>query len=92
MPTKLPDTGMAYQASLAIAERLAKADPADAAWQRELVLSLIRISFAADPAGARMALERALAIAEALARDGKLAAAQQKLPQLIRGALEKLPK
>jgi len=83
---------MAYQASLAIAERLAKADPADAAWQRELVLSLIRISFAADPAGARTALERALAIAEALARDGKLAGPQQKLPHLIRGALEKLPK
>ena len=36
-------------------------------------------------------IEQALAIAEALARDGKLTAAQQNWPQLLRASLAKLP-
>jgi hypothetical protein len=33
-----------YQASLAIAERLAKADPGNAGWQRDLALSCGRVA------------------------------------------------
>ena len=33
---KLPEALTAYRASLAIAERLAKADPGNAGWQRDL--------------------------------------------------------
>jgi hypothetical protein len=39
----LPDALAAYQDSLAIAERLAKADPGNAPWQRDLALSHGRI-------------------------------------------------
>jgi hypothetical protein len=55
------------------------------------VVSLYSTSTASDPPRARAALREALAIAEALARDNKLTAAQQNWPQLIREALAKLP-
>jgi hypothetical protein len=48
-------------------------------------------SKASDVPRARAALLDALAIAEALAREGKLTAAQQNWPQLLRDALAKLP-
>jgi tetratricopeptide (TPR) repeat protein len=81
-----------YQAELAIAEHLAKADPNNAGWQTDLVVSLIRIGAVSAPPDARAAFERAVAILEPLARDGKLTAAQQRWPQIIRDALAKLPK
>jgi tetratricopeptide (TPR) repeat protein len=43
----------AYQASLAIAERLAKADPANAGWQRDVALSLQRTGGLAAQQGRR---------------------------------------
>ena len=50
-----------------------------------------RSASASDPPRARAALREALAIVEALAREGKLTAAQQNWPQLLRDALAKLP-
>ncbi len=71
--------------------KLAAADPGNARWQADLVLTLGRLSNVVDPPRARALLPEALAIAETLARDGKLTAAQQNWPQLIRDALAKLP-
>jgi len=40
----LPEALATYKASLAIAERLAKADPGNAGWQRPLGVASARIS------------------------------------------------
>jgi hypothetical protein len=45
------------------------------------------VSTASDPPGARAVLREALAIAETLAREGKLTAAQQGWPQALRDML-----
>ena len=42
-----------YQASLAIAERLAQADPGNADWQRDLALSYGRVAIVKAQQGAR---------------------------------------
>jgi tetratricopeptide (TPR) repeat protein len=39
----LDDARAQYRQSLAIRERLAAADPTNAAWQRELVISLVKV-------------------------------------------------
>jgi hypothetical protein len=71
--------------------RLVAADPGNAGWQGDLVIGLYKVSTASDPPRARATLREALAVVEALARDGKLPAAQQGWPQLLRDALAKLP-
>jgi hypothetical protein len=81
----------AYEEDLAIARKLAAADPGNAQWQADLVLSLYKLSTVSDPPQARAALREALAIAEALARDGKPNVAQQDWLQRLRDALAKLP-
>jgi hypothetical protein len=82
---------VAYEESLAIMRKLAAADAGNADWQIDLAISLYKIGTASDPPRAREALREALAILEALAREGKLAAAQQSWPKLLRDALAKLP-
>jgi tetratricopeptide (TPR) repeat protein len=81
----------AYEASLDVRRKLAEADPGNAGWQADLVIGLYKVSTASDPSRARAVLHEALAIAEALARDGELTAGQQNWPQLLRDALAKLP-
>ncbi len=81
----------AAEESLAIMRKLAVSDQGNAGWQADLVAGLYKLSTVVDPSGARPALREALAIAEALARDGKLTADQQDWPQRIRDALAKLP-
>jgi hypothetical protein len=54
--------------------KLAAADPG---WQADLVISLYKVSTASEPPRARAVLREALAIAETLAGEGKLSAAQQ---------------
>ena len=41
---KLPDALASYQASLAIRERLAKSDPGNAGWQRDLAVSYANLA------------------------------------------------
>ena len=81
----------AYEEGLAILRKLAAADPGNAGWQADLVVSLYKVSTAAEPSRARAVLGEALVIVETLAREGKLTAAQQSWPQLVRDALAKLP-
>ena len=61
-----------YQAALAIAERLAKADPGNAGWQRDLSVSRDKIGDVqqaqGDLAAALTSYQAALAIAERLAK------------------------
>jgi hypothetical protein len=78
-----------YEESLRIMRKLAAADPGNANW--DLAVSLYKVSTVADVPRARTALREALAIVEALEREGKLTPAQRSAPQLIRDALAKLP-
>jgi hypothetical protein len=63
-----------YQADLAIADRLAKSDPGNAEWQRDLAISLVRLTImhrqSGDMASARDELRQGQAI---MARLTKLA-------------------
>jgi len=81
----------AYEEGLAIRRKLAATHTGNADRNVDLVISLHRVSTASDAPRAREALREALAIAEVLAREGKLTAAQQSWPQLLRDALAKLP-
>ncbi|MGC8476251.1 MAG: hypothetical protein ACP5NP_07845, partial [Acetobacteraceae bacterium] len=80
----------AYRASLAIRETLARRDPGNATWQRDLIVSLVKTSMS-SPADARAALIRALAIARELAAAGKLAPTDSGMPNLIAARLAALP-
>ena len=80
----------AYEESLSIARKLATVVPSNIGWQVDLVVSLYKLSAVVDPPRARAALREALAIAEMLAREDKLAA-QQELPRRIGDALARLP-
>jgi hypothetical protein len=72
----LPAALESYQASLAIAERLARADPGNAGWQRDLIISNVKLAQVTDsPAIVRKHYAAALAIAEDLAKRGRLAPA-----------------
>ena len=66
----LPDALAAYKASLAIRERLAKADPGNAGWQRDVAVSNERLgdiySRQENTMEARQAFECALGAYEAL--------------------------
>jgi tetratricopeptide (TPR) repeat protein len=62
----------AYQKSLAIAERLAQAEPDRADYQRDLIVSFVKIS-ESDSLQARRWLSQALSIARALQSQGQLA-------------------
>jgi hypothetical protein len=66
----LPAALTSYRASHAIAERLAKADPGNAEWQRNLIVSYTKLS---DLTGDKMYDVRALDIALAMQKRGVLA-------------------
>jgi hypothetical protein len=80
-----------FEESLAIRRWFAMSDPSHVGWQADLAEGLYNLSIVGDAPRARVALREALSIAEALARDNKLTAAQQGWPQMIRDALAKLP-
>jgi len=62
----LPEALKAYQDGLAIAERLARADPGNAGWQRDLSVSYAKLGFvfqkARDKTNALSALTQGQAI------------------------------
>ena len=69
---KLDAARKAYEQGLAISERLAKADPSNSGWQRDLSVSYDRLGDVETAAGkldaARQAYEQGLAISERLAK------------------------
>jgi predicted Zn-dependent protease len=69
----------AYQAGLAIREALARRDPANTEWQRDLIVSCVKIS-EIDPAQAPTRLSRALEIARGLETTGRLAPVDNWIP------------
>ena len=66
----LPAALTSYRASLAILERLAKADPGNAGWQRDLIVSYVKLR---DVTGDKMYDAQALDIALAMQKRGILA-------------------
>ena len=81
----------AYKEGLDIARRLAAQDAGSAQAQTKLVAALFNISAVGNSSEARAALTEALSIVERLEKEGKLAAAQKKWPDLTRAALAMLP-
>ena len=75
--------------ALAIRDRLAAAEPANAQWQIDLVMLLVGLAQAGDDAPARLA--RALEIVRRLAAEGKLTPDQKSWPQAIEQAIAALP-
>ena len=69
----------AYRAGLEISQTLARRDPANTEWQRDLIVSCVKIS-ENDPSGARASLLRALDIARALEASGRLAPVDAWIP------------
>jgi tetratricopeptide (TPR) repeat protein len=67
----------AYEDSLAIAEKLAAQDPSNSGWQRDLIVSNVKLAEVAEKAGkgavARGQYQAALEIAVALRDAGRLA-------------------
>jgi hypothetical protein len=80
----------AYRKSLAIREKLAAADPANAQRQNDLVVTLVTLARAGDEPQARFT--RALELLRQLDGEGKLAANQRNWMSLIQQALAALPK
>ena len=80
----------AYEESLAIRRRLGTFDPTNPGWQADLAVALYNIS-TVDPMRARAALNEALRIVDALARDGKILGYEKNLRQRFLDALAKLP-
>ena len=81
----------AYRDGLAVRQQLADSDKGNARWLTDLVVGLYKVSTVVERAQARRALTQALGITERLAREGKLTAAQQNWPELLRAELAKLP-
>jgi hypothetical protein len=61
-----------YRSALAIAERLAQADPGNAGWQRDLIVSYVRLS---SVTGEKGYAQRALDVALRMDQRGVLAPA-----------------
>jgi hypothetical protein len=62
----------AYRAGLEIRETLARRDPANTLWQRDLIVSCVKIS-ETNPSEAPTCLAKALEIARTLEASGRLA-------------------
>ena len=62
----------AFRAGMDIARRLAAADAGNAEWQRDVIVSCVKLA-EVDPLHAYAALAQALGIARALAASGRLA-------------------
>ena len=93
---RLGKAGEHYEARHAIAERLAAADPGHAGWQRDLIVSSVKLAEVATQAGrtdeARERYARALAIAQNLAATGRLAPVDAWMPAELEKHLARLPR
>ena len=79
-----------YEEALNVVRRLVTADSSNTQFQTSLVVMLYKVSTASELSRAREALSEAVALVEALERDGKLTAAQREWPRLLRNALASL--
>jgi hypothetical protein len=68
----LPEALKSFRDGLAIKDRLAKADPGNAGWQRDLIISCVKLA-GIDQTVARTFLARAQRIVEQMQQRGQLA-------------------
>jgi len=80
-----------YRAGLAIRETLSRRDPGNAEWERDLIVSCVKIAVA-DPQAAPALLTRALDIATQLQASGKLAPVDAWIPDALARRLADLTK
>jgi hypothetical protein len=86
----LPGALADLRAGMAIRARLAAADPGNAAWQRDVIVSCVKIA-EADAGQARAPLTRALGIARDLAASGRLAPVDAWMPAELERRLAEAP-
>jgi hypothetical protein len=84
----LPGALAAYQDGLTIAKKLAAQDGGNAEWQRDLMISHVKLSEAGGDA--KMHLTKALEIAEAMEAKGILAPVDAFIPGMLRKQLADL--
>jgi len=87
----LPEALTSYRDSLAIRDRLARADPGNAGWQRDLIVSCVKIAEAV-PSEARVMLTRALQVATQLRDSGRLAPRDAWMLKELQRRLDALPR
>ena len=85
----LPAALTSYQAWLDIRERLAEADPGNAGWQRDLIVSLSQVA-AISPDQTRPCLRRALEIARDLHASGRLPPTDHQMIEILERRLKAL--
>jgi tetratricopeptide (TPR) repeat protein len=81
----------AFRQSLALRQELADANRDNAQLQSELAVSLYLMGTVSEPAAAKEAMRKALAIVETLERDRKLTDMQLTWPAFLRSEIAKLP-
>jgi hypothetical protein len=81
----------AYQNALAIAERLAQAEPDRADYQRDLVVSIVRLALLDDGDRRHQRLVRAASLLAALKAGGKLAPVDEPMIAAVEQLLGDLP-
>ena len=87
----LPEALASYQVSLAIDERLAQSDPGNAGWQRDLIVSYVKMA-EIDRSQARGMLMRAAEIANNMQSKGLLAPSDAWMPGDLARRIAELPK
>ncbi len=85
----LPEAVKSYAAGLAIRERLARSDAGNTDWQRDLIVSCVKIA-QVFPGEARAMLTQAGAIANRLRDEGRLAPVDAWMPDELAGRLAAL--
>jgi hypothetical protein len=80
-----------FRGGHAIADRLAKADPGNAGWQRDLIVSYVRIA-QLDPSEARAMLTRAAEVVSQMQSRGQLAPRDAWMPEDLARRIAELPK
>ena len=87
----LPEALKSFRDGLAIADRLAKADPGNAGWQRDLIVSYVKMA-EADRSQAKVMLTHAAEIANNMQSKGILAPRDAWMPDDIARRIAALKK
>ena len=87
----LPAALTSYQAGLAAIEIAAKSNPGNARWQRDLIVSCVKVS-QLDPSQAKAVLTRAADVLSQMKSQGQLAPSDAWMPDDIARRIAELPK
>jgi hypothetical protein len=86
-----PEALKSFRDGLAIGDRLAQSDPGNAGWQRDLVVSFVKLA-ETDPSQARAFLTRASEIVQQMQQRGQLAPRDAWMPADLAQRIAGLPR